>query len=55
MAHAVLANEDKELTSVIIFPSVYAESLSKMKPGTHCKPILAETNSGAISLKGFIR
>jgi DNA polymerase III subunit alpha len=55
MAHAVLSNEDKELTSVIIFPSVYAESLSKMKPGTNCKPILSETSSGAVSLKGFIR
>lgn len=55
MAHAVLANEDKELFSVIVFPSVYAESLVSMKPGTHCRPVFSQTNSGALSLKGFIR
>ena len=55
MAHAVLSNEDKELTSVIIFPSVYAQSLAYMKPGTSCKPIFSETNTGAITLKGFIK
>ena len=55
MAHAVLSNEDKELTSIIIFPSVYAESLAHMKPGTSCKPIFGETNTGATTLKGFIR
>jgi DNA polymerase-3 subunit alpha len=55
MAHAVLSNEDKELTSVIVFPSVYAESLAHMKPGTSCKPIFGETNTGATTLKGFVR
>ena len=55
MAHAVLANEDKELFSVIVFPSVYAESLVRMKPGTNCKPVFSETSSGALSLKGFTR
>lgn len=55
MAHAVLSNEDKELTSVIIFPSVYAQSLVYMKPGTSCKPIFSETNTGATTLKGFMK
>ena len=55
MAHTVLSNEDKELISVIVFPSMYAEALSKMKPGSHCKPILSETSSGALTLKGFVR
>lgn len=55
MAHAVLSNEDKELTSVIVFPSVYAESLLRMKPGTSCKPIFGETNTGSLTLKGFIK
>jgi DNA polymerase-3 subunit alpha len=55
MAHAVLANEDKELFSVIVFPSVYAESLVRMRPGTHCSPVFSETNSGALSLKGFTK
>lgn len=55
MANAVLANEEKDLTSVIVFPSMYAESLSKMRPGDHCKPIFGETPAGATTLKGFIR
>ena len=55
MAHAVLANEDKELFSVIVFPSVYAESLVRMRPGTHCRPVFSETSSGALSLKGFTK
>jgi DNA polymerase-3 subunit alpha len=55
MAHAVLANEDKELFSVIVFPSVYAESLVRMRPGTHCRPVFSETSSGALSLKGFAK
>ena len=53
MAHAVLSNEDKELTSVIVFPSYYAESLVRMKPGTNCKPLFGETNTGATTIKGF--
>jgi DNA polymerase-3 subunit alpha len=55
MANAVLANEDKELMSIVIFPSMYAEALAKMRPGMHCKPIFSETTSGATTLKGFIR
>lgn len=55
MANAVLANEDKDLLSVVIFPSIYPEALVRMKPGTNCRPIFSETTAGATTLKGFIR
>ena len=55
MANAVLANEDKDLISIIVFPSVYGEALAKMKPGSNCRPIFGETPSGSITLKGFMR
>jgi len=54
MAHAVLANEDKELFGLVVFPSLYAESLSKLKPGTRCKPIFKANEAGSLMLKGFI-
>ena len=55
MANAVLANEDKDLISIVIFPSMYAEALARMKPGSNCRPIFGETSAGATTLKGFIR
>ena len=55
MANAVLANEDKDLISIVIFPTMYAEAIAKMKPGTNCRPIFGETAAGATTLKGFIR
>jgi len=55
MANAVLANEDKDLISIVIFPSMYAEALARMKPGSNCRPIFGETAAGATTLKGFIR
>jgi len=53
MANAVLADKDKELHSVVIFPTMYGQALSNMKPGGRCKPILQETTSGSITVKEF--
>ena len=55
MANAVLADKDKELYSVVIFPNMYATSLINMKPGTICKPILQQTQSGSTTVKEFER
>jgi DNA polymerase-3 subunit alpha len=55
MAHAVLANDEKELFSVLVFPSIYSEFLVNMKPGTNCKPVFGETSTGGIMVKGFIK
>jgi DNA polymerase-3 subunit alpha len=55
MANAVLADKDKELHSVVIFSSMYSTALVNMKPGGHCKPILEQTKTGSITVKGFER
>jgi DNA polymerase-3 subunit alpha len=55
MANAVLADKDKELYSVVIFPTMYGQALSNMKPGGRCKPILQETTSGSTTVKEFER
>ena len=55
MANIVLADRDKDLYSVVAFPSLYASSLVNMKPGTVCKPILEQTKTGSIAVKGFER
>ena len=55
MANVVLADEDKDLYSVVVFPTAYAESLVRMKPGGVCKPILNTTSSGSTTVKGFER
>jgi hypothetical protein len=55
MANAVLADKDKELHSVVIFPTMYGQALSNMKPGGRCKPILQETTSGSTTVKEFER
>jgi DNA polymerase-3 subunit alpha len=55
MANAVLADKEKELYSVVIFPNMYATSLINMKPGTHCKPVLQTTSSGSVTVKEFER
>ena len=53
MANAVLADKDKELYSVVIFPNMYASSLINMKPGKVCKPVLQQTQSGSTTVKEF--
>ena len=55
MANAVLADKDKELHSVVIFPTMYGQALSNMKPGGRCRPILQETSSGSTTVKEFER
>ena len=55
MANAVLADKDKELYSLVIFPNMYATALINMKPGTHCKPVLQTTSSGSVTVKEFER
>jgi DNA polymerase-3 subunit alpha len=55
MANAVLADKDKELYSLVIFPNMYATSLVNMKPGAVCKPVMQTTGSGSVTVKEFIR
>jgi DNA polymerase-3 subunit alpha len=55
MASVVLASEDKQLTSVVVFPSMYSDALVNIKVGGTCKPILENTKTGSLTLKGFIK
>ena len=55
MANAVLADKDKELYSIVVFPNMYATSLINMKPGAICKPVLQQTQSGSTTIKEFER
>jgi DNA polymerase-3 subunit alpha len=55
MANAVLADKDKDLYSLVIFPNMYATSLVNMKPGAVCKPVMQTTSSGSVTVKEFIR
>ena len=51
MSHIVLANKDKELTRVIVFPSAYKMSLAKMREGMKCKVVLSKLDDGTLMVK----
>jgi len=51
MSHIVLSNKNKELTRVIVFPSLYKISLAKMREGMVCKPTLSKLDDGTICVK----
>jgi len=40
MAHIILSNTNKELLRVLVFPTLYAKALGKMKAGSVCEPII---------------
>ena len=51
MSHIVLSNKDKELTRVIVFPTMYKISLAKMREGMKCKPVLSKLDDGTLMVK----
>ena len=51
MSHIVLSNRDKELTRVIVFPTMYKFSLAKMREGMKCKPVLSTLDDGTLNVK----
>ena len=51
MSHIVLSNRDKELTRVIVFPTMYKFSLAKMREGMKCKPVLSKLDDGTLMVK----
>jgi len=51
MSHIVLSNRDKELTRVIVFPSMYKMSLAKMREGMKCKVVLSKLDDGTLMVK----
>ena len=51
MSHIVLSNKNKELTRVIVFPTLYKFSLAKMREGMKCKPVLSKLDDGTLMVK----
>jgi DNA polymerase-3 subunit alpha len=51
MSHIVLSNKNKELTRVIVFPTMYKFSLAKMREGMKCKPVLSKLDDGTLMVK----
>ncbi len=51
MSHIVLSNKDKELTRVIVFPTMYKQSLAKMREGMKCKLTLSKLDDGTLMVK----
>lgn len=52
MAHMVLANSDRELASVVVFPNQYGEAFIKLDEGNYYHIFLSETRDGGIAFKG---
>ncbi len=52
MAHMVLANSDRELASVVVFPNQYGEAFIKLDEGNYYQIFLSETRDGGIAFKG---
>jgi DNA polymerase-3 subunit alpha len=51
MSHIVLSNKNKELTRVIVFPTLYKISLAKMREGMKCKLTISTLDDGTLSVK----
>jgi len=51
MSHIVLADKNKELTRVIVFPTMYKISLAKMREGMVCKLTLSKLDDGTLMVK----
>ena len=51
MSHIVLSNKEKELTRVIVFPTMYKISLAKMREGMKCSLVLSKLDDGTLMVK----
>ena len=54
MSHIVLSNKDKDLTRVIVFPTMYKMSLAKMREGMKCKVVLSKLDDGTLNVKEIL-
>jgi DNA polymerase-3 subunit alpha len=52
MATMVLANSDRELASVVVFPTQFGEAFIKLTPGEYYKISLGQARDGGIVFKG---
>ncbi len=51
MAHITIADYDRNLTSVVVFPTMFAEAYMKCEPGAVRKLTVSEMKDGTITLK----
>jgi DNA polymerase-3 subunit alpha len=54
MSHIVLSNANKELTRVIVFPTMYKMSIAKMREGMKCKLVLSKLDDGTLNVKEIL-
>ena len=54
MSHIVLSDKDKDLTRVIVFPTMYKMSLAKMREGMKCKVVLSKLDDGTLNVKEIL-
>lgn len=54
MATVILANNDREFASVVVFPTAYGDAFIKLNEGEAHKIILSETRDGGIAYKGVM-
>jgi DNA polymerase-3 subunit alpha len=54
MSHIVLSNRAKELTRVIVFPTMYKMSIAKMREGMKCKLVLSKLDDGTLNVKEIL-
>jgi DNA polymerase-3 subunit alpha len=51
MSHIILSDKNKNLTRVIVFPTMYKISLAKMRDGMKCKVTLSKLDDGTLMVK----
>jgi DNA polymerase-3 subunit alpha len=51
MAHIILADADKVLKRVIVFPTTYSLALGKMRAGSICEPVIGKLDDGTLIVK----
>ena len=54
MSHIVLSDANKELTRVIVFPTMYKMSIAKMREGMKCKLVLSKLDDGTLNVKEIL-
>ena len=54
MAHIILADGDKRLQRVIVFPTSYSLALGKMRAGMVCQPVISKLDDGTLVVKDII-
>jgi DNA polymerase-3 subunit alpha len=53
MAHVILSDDKKEMTRVIVFPTLYSKALGKMKAGTIATAELGKMDDGTLTVRNM--